>query len=251
MKIQQKVWRAASVAVLAGLIAGCGVQPTNSMGVKNDESQTSAVVPERHRDVLGLTQQQKDQLKAIFEEQGKELMATLKAGHQKIFRQLSADEVDEAQLASAIDAHKQEVRTALPALVGMFADMRDVLTVEQRAKLVEKMEKKMEKRAERAKLGSGKAQRLTAEQEELFSALGSREGHMAVHQAFIAFLRTGDQDVLQTTILTAIDQMPDSATMAAKLAGLTKEQREKLVAMGERRERRMARQDMQAAGCCQ
>lgn len=247
MKIQRKFWRRASVAICTGFLAGCGSQPTgvpqpsplgaqaapSSPTVNIVESRSQRQAPLRHererRDLLNLTEAQKTQLQQIAEAH-KDTIEAMQAGHQAIMDAMQASEVDEAVLAKAIDDHRASAKAAVPDLVKMAGEMRDVLTDEQRAKLVQMMARRMERR-ERVMIGRPGQE----EGSGMPDPFGMKASHKALQAAFIHFLQTGDEDALANALNTVIDQMPDSATIAAKLANLTPEQREKLFAIGEHR----------------
>ncbi len=250
------------IATLAGLgiLAGCGgMSPIGRSGTAPVFSATSLSVQHcgthgHHWQGLGLTDKQKEEIRAIIvkhrcgPQQTSQAMAELKAA-------MVAPTIDTAALTSALNAKITDRTAKVDAKVAMLADIRQVLTPEQRTKFAEKKgkrgkgagkeafkehgQKHMDRLAE--KLGLNKAQRQAFE--DVRTAYGANKeaikaNRAARHQAIADFMKSGDTDALKAALMAIKPSVPVDAMVKA-IASLTQDQRKKLVEMKEQHRAKM------------
>ncbi|MCP4750138.1 MAG: periplasmic heavy metal sensor [Proteobacteria bacterium] len=95
-------------------------------------------------DFLDLDENQTKVLNRIYEEglaKHRELMADKKLGRQIFFEELKSEQFDDSRLVSLIERNRGKAEEMMIFRIRKFAEFHRVLRPEQKAKLVEKIEK--------------------------------------------------------------------------------------------------------------
>ncbi len=118
--------------------------PLSFAGCRNREM-TAERATEYISDRLELSEQQSKQISPIAADLFVEkefLLETHKAVNDEFLAQMKSETVDAAKLEAVLSSSLEQLRAKLPKLATNFAKFHAVLTPEQRAEIVEKMEER-------------------------------------------------------------------------------------------------------------
>lgn len=229
------------LALGIALSAGCAQAPSLAPRAQAPVSVQNVHAMEAHHQkiiqTLGLTQAQLDQLKAIKLNYKEKLMDENKAELKQQFKDLFlAKDVDETAFKNFLVERKDAWNQKLPIIANQLSEMRNVLTEEQRNKLVELLNtmdfgKLHQKKKEKIMGKILKDLNLTTPQEEALDALKDRidaahtpEKIAVMKSALVAFIETGNENDLVSTITEHMSEAPIDQIVAF-VGSLTQEQR--------------------------
>lgn len=242
------------------VLVGCGVaqpevtpqQPLNVQHLRHGMKARLAA--------LDLNDEQKAKIKAIVRKYACDETSPDHAKKQALKAILVKADFDADAFTTAYQDLLDNRENRVARRVAMIAEMRDVLTDEQRAKMAKHMRHKAEKTGHHHKKHHGKLAKLskhlnlTDAQKDAFKKVKEalKEGRearqarrAARHQAMAAFAETGDQAALTTALLAIKPNVPVAA-IANALGSLDLEQRQKLVAMKEAKKAKWCAKDAAA-----
>jgi protein CpxP len=235
-----------------GMLAGCGkAGPIAPMAAPPQQQQTADSFSLQHRDKghrmfaeLKLTDAQKQKIKKIMAEARSER----KEDREALKELITAKTVDKEALSAAIQDKMANYGDKVDRKVSMLADIRAVLTPEQRDKAAELLRERATKaksHGERHKKIRAKMSRIadklemTDDQRAKFKAVldaydaGSDARHerwAAKKEAMAAFAESGDEAALRAALMAARPEIPVAAIVDA-MASLDQDQRQKLMKM--------------------
>jgi hypothetical protein len=217
--------------LLAGtvaLVAACtaGAPPSLSAQQSGQTGQPAGAVQaqdQQQQDPLGLSDQQKKQLAETF--QALRPNETQQQTMKQIQQLLLADKVDVAGLTTALDSSRQSLVQNVDKVISMFQGLRQVLDENQRNKLVSLMQQQDNQPAQPQ---FPHELNLSQQQQAALAALQPDQRKM--NQALIDFLQSADQKALREAITNDLAAMPKPGIIAAALAGLNHDQRQKMFA---------------------
>lgn len=191
---------------------------------------------------LNITKEQKAQFKQIFQNYRAKLKtADKEAKIQELKNIVLAENVDATALSNFMNARHAEMKDKTSTIVDLMADLRGVLTDEQRALVINYLNEDMEKlskdhhqKMEKFFLGD---LTLTTEQQTAFNAL--KDKVKAIHArkievmkpAMATFVQTGDKAALLDKIQDLQEELQPPITEAVDfVSSLTLEQRQAIIA---------------------
>lgn len=218
-----KSWRAASLAIAVLVMAGCGTMAAQQVPQGPSMQQGPDM---QGQDPLNLTQEQIQRLQNFMQRQAaQEQPGAVRARLQRFQHIVLAPQVDVVALAQHLEEDRARMRARIAQTVAYWQELRDTLTPEQTATLVQLIT---------TQPAPGPAPEppsqlgLTEAQKQALKSLQSPEADQAIQQAIIAFLQQGDSGVLASAMEQAQALMPSSAQVAQVLAGLSLQQRQAL-----------------------
>ncbi|MBC7545500.1 MAG: hypothetical protein H7338_22455 [Candidatus Sericytochromatia bacterium] len=249
-----KTWRAARLTVLISLLAGCGAighgssmatgpqpervytvqeMPGNQIQQPMPQGQQAPAIGQRmpqQDSELNFSQEQQKQLQAIMQKfVPKGTANEIKQRAQQLQQILSAPQVDVQALATHIGKDRQQLQAHVQDIVNALAEMRQVLTVEQRVTFAKLIQSQQADTSDDSLQGLN----LSQQQQQALAAIGPQAMHAALAPAIQQFLPSGDKQALQTAIQQGFAQLPQPQMVASVIAGLSQDQRQKLLQMGD------------------
>lgn len=229
------------LALGIALSAGCAQAPSLAPRAQAPVAVQDVRSMEAHHQkiiqTLGLTQAQLAQLKSIKQNYKAKLMDENKDELKQEFKDLFlAKDVDEVAFKNFLVERKDAWNQKLPIIANQLSEMRAVLTEEQRNKLVELLNamdfgKIHQKKQEKIMGKLLKDLNLTTAQEEALDALKDKidaahtpEKIAAMKSALIAFIQTGNENDLVSTISEHMSEAPIDQVVTF-VGSLTQEQR--------------------------
>lgn len=208
--LKRRSQRLASLAILAGLIGGCGAAAGPAAGDRPmSASQATGQQPSFD---LQLTDQQEKQLQAITQKYASQTsQEDAQRQAQQIQQILTAERVDTRKLVQLLERDREQIIQALRQTPNVMAEIRQILTAKQQQTFAA-MQDSLAQQAEQGDQG----------------AAGPQGGGAALPRAIGSFMRSGDVRALQAAVNDAIRQIPSSEQVANSLAGLSLEQRKQM-----------------------
>jgi Spy/CpxP family protein refolding chaperone len=241
----EKTARRSILALTLGALAGCAMPPATPPSVEIPR-ETRPVLPapvgaQAHFTIsqangtedsdplaaLNLTAQQRQQLEALEREAPQSDRSAV------IQRLLLAPQID----VQALKARMSESEADISRSVEMLVKVRNILTPQQRAQLVQTLNRQPEATSQNGNETQlqemQKQLSLNAEQTRLFSAMvTARRSHeqaqsRPMREAYASFMTSGDAEAYRQAMLASNRSMPLDA-MIAFFSSLTQAQRQKL-----------------------
>jgi hypothetical protein len=209
------------------VVSGCATGTPVSLGAQQSGmpsgSQAQADAQTPIQDPLNLTQQQQQSLMQAFQSLGPDdsLQTRVKAMQDLLL----AENVDLAALTAALTSSRQSLVENVDKVIAAFRSLRETLDVNQRNTLMAIIQ---EQANQMAKPSFPAELKLSKEQQAALTSLQPERS--PVSQALSNYLQTGNEDALRQAISADIAAMPTPAIVASALAGLAKDQRQKMFA---------------------
>jgi hypothetical protein len=226
MPTMRSDWRRLFLACLA-VVSGCSAGTPGPLGAQQSgmparQVQADAQAP--IQDPLNLTQQQQQSLVQAFQALAPDnsLQTRVKA----LQDLLLAENVDLAALTASLTSSRQSLIENVDKVIAAFRSLRETLDVNQRNTLLALIQ---EQANQMAKPTLPDEFKLSKEQQEALTSLQPERG--PISQALSNYLQSGNDDALRQVITADIAAMPTPDVVASALAGLSKEQRQKMFAM--------------------
>ena len=121
------------IAGVAGL-AGCR---------RHSHEHKAAFMVDYISESLDLTENQKEQLNQIKDEvleKGRQMHANKESMHEELIVQLRSEEIDKVRMMEMIAEHRAQMDEIIDLLVNRLAEFHKTLTLEQKEKLIAKLE---------------------------------------------------------------------------------------------------------------
>jgi len=174
---------------------------------------------------LNLTKEQTDKIKNLLEQQKQPSSEVIQQRSEALEKLLSEEKVDVKKLAEHFDQDEDQIHNRLANMTGIVIGIREILTPDQRAKLASIPPPDADER--RADIVA--ALKLTPQQQQALEALRPTGADRMLRQAVRDFIQNGDKAALAKAVAESADRLPSPETMATALAGLSLEQRQKLL----------------------
>lgn len=202
------------------VVAGCSAGgPPTLTAQQATSGQAQATTAPADQDPLGLTDKQKQQLAQTMQS-----MRPSEAQQQvmrQIQQQLLAADVDVPKLTAALEASRQALVQSLDKVVGLFQGLRQILDDSQRQTLISLLQQVQQ---DVTQPDFPSELHLNDQQKQALLAL--RPDEKRLNRTFVDFLRSGDANTLRQAMAADMAAMPQPATIATALAGLTHDQRQ-------------------------
>lgn len=232
-----------ALAVGTSVVAGCGMAPASTPSALEARSVLAEQEADKKKahgtlaflDTLELTEAQKTQLQTIKDEFKAGIDKTqITALKTQVKEALLAETVDKAKLTTLLTQGLDMKQAHLTRMVDLLDKVREVLTEEQRKALAVAILDKMSAKREKKDKPTDAA---AAKDEDKKMRRGMKRHKRAMMAAIGSFMLTGDKAAL-TQALTLTDKEAKVQKLVDKFAGMTLDERQKLVEKIEKKHER-------------